>query len=88
MTAPEDRLAALRDRFLARAADDLASLAEADEAAARHIAHRLAGTAGTFGFAEISEAAIQVDECVSGAAEMARLREALRAALAAAIQAR
>jgi hypothetical protein len=88
MTAPEDRLAALRERFLARAADDWARLAEADEAMARQIAHRLAGTAGTFGFADISEAAIQLDECAGGAAELARLREALRAALAAALQAR
>jgi HPt (histidine-containing phosphotransfer) domain-containing protein len=66
MTDFDDRLAALRARFLARAADDRAALATAQKAndreAIRRIAHGLAGAAGVFGFADISAAARAVEE--------------------------
>ena len=89
MTEPEDRIAALRARFLARATDDLAMLRNADDETAQYIAHRLAGSAGTFGFTSISQAAILLDEALDRsveAAEIKRLRAALVSALAKAIQ--
>ncbi|MCA0010865.1 Hpt domain-containing protein [Mesorhizobium sp. B292B1B] len=58
-----DPFAALRQRFLARCADQLAALKATRERSAApgtsgdalaRIAHSLAGAAGTFGFAEIS----------------------------------
>lgn len=60
-----DPLAALRARFLERAAGDLAWLREtqgqpADELLAR--AHKLTGAGGTFGFAGVSEAAAAVED--------------------------
>ncbi|MGK6354658.1 Hpt domain-containing protein [Sphingomonas sp. DT-207] len=62
----DDRLAGLRARFLARAADDHAALAAAREAgdreAIQRIVHSLAGGAGIFGFPEISAAARAVEE--------------------------
>lgn len=64
MTTP-DPMAALRARFLSRAADDLAWFrangeAPADEALTR--AHKLAGAGGTFGFPDVSAAAAEVEE--------------------------
>lgn len=66
MSAFDDRLAALRARFLARAADDHAALTAArdagDREAIRSIAHSLAGGAGIFGFPEVSAAARALEE--------------------------
>lgn len=66
MTAFDERLAGLRARFVARAAQDgvrLRDVADAgDLAEIRRIAHGLAGTAGTFGFPQISDAARAVEE--------------------------
>ena len=67
MSAP-DPLAALRSRFIARGAEDLAALrghldgAPLDATALRFTVHRLAGAAGTFGYAEISEAAGKAED--------------------------
>jgi chemotaxis protein histidine kinase CheA len=74
-----DRLARLSHTFSARSRSDAARLAElqralvscdSNSAAAtvreiEAIAHRLHGTAGTLGFAAISEAAAAVEEAVS-----------------------
>jgi Hpt domain. len=60
-------LMALRQRFLARAADDLAWIrgsggAPADELLAR--AHKLAGSGGVFGHPEVTEAAAAVEDAL------------------------
>lgn len=77
----DERMAALRARFIARAAADRAALAEAgqagDDAEIRRIAHGLAGAAGTFGFPEVSAAALRVEE----ADDIRPMLEALFAAL-------
>jgi HPt (histidine-containing phosphotransfer) domain-containing protein len=58
-----DPLAQLKSRFIARSTDDLASLrghldgARLDAATLRFTVHRLSGAAGTFGYAEVSQAA-------------------------------
>jgi HPt (histidine-containing phosphotransfer) domain-containing protein len=58
-----DPLAALKSRFIARGAEDLATLrghldgARLDPTTLRFTVHRLCGAAGTFGYPEISEAA-------------------------------
>lgn len=62
-----DPLAPLRDRFRKRAADDLARLRllmTGDLAAneLRALAHNMAGAAGTFGHAALSEAAMAIDD--------------------------
>lgn len=64
MTTP-DPIAALRAKFLARAADDLAWFRTngdppRDEVLAR--VHKLAGAGGTFGFPHVSAAAAEVEE--------------------------
>lgn len=83
-----DPLAALRTRFVARAADDLATLrtlsAVDDGPQMQALTHRLAGTAGTFGFAEVSRLAGRVDEALhEGRAPPPETYAALLAALAA-----
>ncbi|WP_411289351.1 Hpt domain-containing protein [Phenylobacterium sp.] len=56
-------MAPLRARFLARAADDLAKLRGGLEPeAAGVLIHRLSGTAGVFGFDELSRLAGAVDD--------------------------
>jgi HPt (histidine-containing phosphotransfer) domain-containing protein len=61
-----DPLAPLRAKFRVRATEDLARLRtlrganDADEL--RRLAHSVAGAAGTFGFAALSEAAIVIDD--------------------------
>ncbi len=62
-----DPLAPLRERFRKRAADDLVRLrvlAAGDPASneLRMLAHNMAGAAGTFGYAALSEAAMAVDD--------------------------
>lgn len=62
-----DPIAPLRDRFRARARADrieLERLASRDltSDALRMLVHNLAGTAGTFGFALLSEAAMDIDD--------------------------
>jgi HPt (histidine-containing phosphotransfer) domain-containing protein len=66
--SPPDPLAALRSRFIARGAEDLAVLrghldgGPLDATALRFTVHRLAGAAGTFGYPEISEAAGKAED--------------------------
>ena len=73
-----NRIAALRQRFVERAAGEREHLAlllhdlragtlpEEQRAEMRRLAHSLAGTGGTFGFAEVSDAADRVEEiCIS-----------------------
>lgn len=61
-----DPLAALRERFRTRSAEDLVRLrdllesADADEL--RKLAHNIAGAAGTFGFPTLSRAAAIIDD--------------------------
>ncbi len=71
MTAATDPLAALRARFVARCRNDLELLTDLAahptrirEEAVRLTLHSLAGSAGTFGFAEISRLAGLLDEAV------------------------
>jgi HPt (histidine-containing phosphotransfer) domain-containing protein len=79
--------------FRDRLAADRAALAAAGSRRRRGgltiIAHRLAGAAGTFGYPEISDAALALEDATIGAAEgeavavaLARLLAALDAALA------
>ena len=91
----EDRLAALRKRFLDRATTDsnaLEGIASELEAGAqraparqliRRIAHGLAGAAGTFGFARISICAGALEEFVSDVADSPDLADACRTLVAA-----
>lgn len=72
-------MAGLRARFRLRAATDrdalLQALTTGDAAELRRIAHGLAGSGGTFGFGQISDAALALEE----AAEAGRSGEPLRA---------
>lgn len=58
----------LRERFRARAADDLKTMSSAFTVAEHEIlrerAHRLAGVAATFGYPEVGEAAGSLDETI------------------------
>lgn len=81
---PKDPLAALRARFLARAADDLAWIevtggAPQEELLAR--THKLAGAGGTFGYAEVSRiaAALEDDLREGRPADLSALKGALAA---------
>jgi HPt (histidine-containing phosphotransfer) domain-containing protein len=71
MTTAADPLAALRARFVARCRNDLEVLTELagdptriQDETVRLTLHSLAGSAGTFGFAEISRLAGLLDEAV------------------------
>lgn len=62
-----DPLAALRDKFRARTAQDLVQFraliqGELTSRELRHLVHSLAGAAGTFGFPALSEAAGAIDD--------------------------
>lgn len=59
-----DLLAPLRAKFLARVASDLTVLRsnEASFEDRHYVVHRLAGAAGTFGYAAVSALAAQLDE--------------------------
>lgn len=61
-----DPLAALKERFRVRAMADRATLerlapGDPDSEELRRLVHNLAGTAGTFGYASLSQAAIEID---------------------------
>ncbi|WP_281405629.1 MULTISPECIES: Hpt domain-containing protein [unclassified Mesorhizobium] len=85
-----DPFAPLRQRFLARCADQLAELkAIAGESAPLpgndslvRLAHSLAGAAGTFGFAEISARASVLETLLIEQADGASVRAALDALIA------
>ena len=62
-----DPLAALRDKFCVRTAQDLVQFraliqGDLNAKALRHLVHGLAGAAGTFGFPTLSEAAGLIDD--------------------------
>jgi HPt (histidine-containing phosphotransfer) domain-containing protein len=59
-----DPLAPLRAKFLVRVADDLAKLRATETSAKdRHyIVHRLAGAAGVFGYAAVTDLARDLDD--------------------------
>lgn len=92
-TSVHAQLAHLAAAFCKRAsaeADDLDALAErlATENAAearneiRRIAHRMAGTAGTFGFLHLSEVAARLEDLTLSGASDTELRAPTRAAAA------
>lgn len=61
-------LDALKTRFVARCAADRlelqAAVADRDEDAVKRLAHKVAGAGGTFGFPELSRAAMAVEDCI------------------------
>jgi HPt (histidine-containing phosphotransfer) domain-containing protein len=79
----EDRMAALRQRFVAATsgqADEIEALLQrGDLEAVRGLAHGLAGRSGMFGFAELGETARRVDE--ADAAALPALADELVASL-------
>lgn len=62
---PEERMAALKARFVARAAEEVealeAALADGEVERIGAVSHSLAGSAGLFGFPRISAAAGDID---------------------------
>lgn len=84
-----DPLQPLRDRFLDRAKTDRAALeilSAGDRSSddLRRLVHNLAGVAGTFGFAQVSEVASLIDDQLAlghsaDAAHLDRLKSALDA---------
>ncbi|MFL9839334.1 Hpt domain-containing protein [Sphingomonas sp. ST-64] len=69
----EARMAALRARFVARAiaeGDSIRShLAQRKLTELRELCHGLVGTAGTFGYPAISDAALAVEEAIEAGAQ-------------------
>ncbi|MEX1180557.1 MAG: Hpt domain-containing protein [Cucumibacter sp.] len=90
MIAADAAIADLRRRFRQRAFEDAAEierLAEGLEAAApdvgtreyvRRVAHKLAGAAGTFGFASIGDCAAQLEDMAVSPETDAEVAEACR----------
>lgn len=76
------RMAELRTRFLGRVAEDRAmiegAVSRGDYAVVRELAHRLAGTAPSFGLTDIGSAARHVDNVIQAGADESRLFEAAR----------
>ena len=86
MTEAADPMAALRDRFRDRLADERPALEEAaerhDRATLRAICHRIAGSGGMFGYAELSRLASKIEEAVDEGYGCERLRDQLATLLA------
>jgi HPt (histidine-containing phosphotransfer) domain-containing protein len=85
----EERMNALRESFLLRAAGDHERIAGAldplDLETLRTVSHKLAGIAGTFGFVEIGAAAESLEDAIDEhlpTDEVRRRCENLRGALA------
>lgn len=80
------RIDLLRSRFIERAADDEIQIAEAlqhtDRAKLRERAHRLAGIAATFGYAEIGDQAACVQAATDKAVPDAELAAATKRLIA------
>lgn len=74
----ELRMHRLRERFVARSADDRRRLAAAieagDRAAMRGIAHALAGSGGIFGFPAVSDAGRNLEDALDAGADPEALR--------------
>lgn len=74
----DERMAVLRARFVARAAEQRAQLAAAllaeDRDETRRLAHGLSGSAGVFGFPEISADAQALEEAVDEGADSEALK--------------
>ena len=88
MSEFEERMAALRARFIERARHDHQALGEAlsaqDLAAIRHVAHGLSGIAGMFGHEAIGTAAATVEDLAEAppeTADAASLDKAVRSLL-------
>lgn len=68
MAELDDRMAALRDRFIAQTAKDVerlrAGIAAGERLDVRDICHGLAGRAGMFGFPELGDAARALEEAI------------------------
>ncbi|WP_244672835.1 Hpt domain-containing protein [Mesorhizobium sp. 131-2-1] len=85
---PTDPFAPLRQRFLARCADQLAELKAAREAPLPgndpliRLAHSLAGAAGTFGFPQISARASALETLLVEQADGGAIGAALDALIA------
>lgn len=87
-----DPLAPLRDKFRARAADDLARLrvlvlGDLNDDALKLLVHNLAGAAGLFGYPALGEAAMQIDDRFAtgetpGADQLTLLEQRLRDVIA------
>ena len=73
MTDFAGRMGALRERFVASAAGEADTLAEAGASGrwseVRAIAHGLAGRAGMFGFPEVGAAALALEEGIEAGAD-------------------
>lgn len=87
---PSPRYEAVRARFVSRFAPGIALIelcladgAAGDWAGLAAFAHKLAGTAGSFGFAGLGEAALDLERAVQAAVpdEVAEAARALRGAL-------
>lgn len=86
-----DPLAPLRERFRARIRADRAELETLKQGNTRceelrRLVHNLAGAAGTFGFGELSQAAIEIDDQMASGlaadpASLERLTERLDEAI-------
>lgn len=78
MSEFDDRMAQLRARFVARAAEQRAQLVAAllagDHDEMRRLAHGLSGSAGVFGFPEISADAQALEEAVDEGVEEEALK--------------
>ena len=75
MSAIDQKMATLAQRFAARAADEraglAAELAQDDRDAVRQRAHKLAGIAPMFGFPALGEAALDLEMAAEEDADMA-----------------
>jgi HPt (histidine-containing phosphotransfer) domain-containing protein len=58
--------ASFRGRAPAHSAELRAALAAGDREGLRTLAHKLCGTAGTLGFSEVSEVAMQLEDMLDG----------------------
>lgn len=67
MSDQADRLARLRERFVARSQEDIAALRNPDlpRADVQFIAHRIAGMAGLVGLRDFGEAARTLDQRIA-----------------------
>lgn len=78
MSAFEDKMEQLRARFRLRAASErdllTRALNDGDRDEIRRIAHGLAGTAGVFGYGEISRDALMLEEAVDSAESLAKIQ--------------